>query len=514
MRRYMGLASGGLVLTLLLAAGCANKQGPVATRAAAQPQSCAALQELDLANVRIDVAEQISPDPIWNFPKNIFTARSGPDAGVHVSFCRVAGIIEDEVGFEVWLPDDWNGRLLGVGNAGFLGALNYPWIGPAVDAGYAGATSDLGHESTGPLDSAWAEERPDRVENFIHRAHHLLAVTAKQIVAAHYDRAAHHAYFNGCSAGGWQGLTEARLYPGDYDGIVAGAPGLNFVRLQTTQGWLVKQAGPGGALSASLLATIVKAEIAQCDADDGLKDGVISAPESCSFDPASLACVPGQKADACLTPAQIRTARLMNGRHKSKGGLDLYPGRAPGTPSSEALRELTMNQSLLAKMKTRYSWSPQTFDPDRDVPPLEKELDKAMAGSDPDLSAFAAQGGKLVLWQGWADPMVSPWGTIDYVTSVQAKLGDKAWNDFARFYVLPGVGHCTGGAGADKMNLLVPLVSWVEQSDPPGDLIAEKAATDTAPGFTRPVCRYPYAPVYDGKGDPLDAASFSCKRVR
>ena len=281
--------------------------------AAADPADCAKLSQLKLPDTRIEGAEAISGTPPWPLPEGVFTRLSpGPRMTVAVPFCRVRLVIEKEIRVEVWLPQDWNQRFEGVGTAGLTGALNYPAMAAALKARFATASTDTGHVTDRDVfQSDWIEGHAQRVIDFGHRAHHLMALRAKDVVKAYYGRGSSHNYFSGCSSGGWQGLTEAQRYPMDYDGILAGAPAINYLGA-TTRGMLLAQAAaahPEGNLDAAASKLLVDAAVARCDADDGLKDGLISAPLRCRFDPAQLQCKEGQTRE-CLTPAQVERAKL------------------------------------------------------------------------------------------------------------------------------------------------------------------------------------------------------------
>jgi feruloyl esterase len=349
------------------------------------------------------------------------------------------------------------------------------------------------------------------VESFSHGAHHALAVVSKELVAARYGRPQGYAYYTGCSTGGRQGLAEAQLYPEDYDGIVAGAPANNIVRLETAAPWLARTVGE--PLDPPLLTLVANAAVAQCDAQDGIEDGYITDPDGCGFDPASLACDAGDAPGQCLTPEQVETARRMHGRRVSAGGLSLYPGRAYGTAfAGESGPPIPPSATLLAQADSAYDWSLETFDYDRDVPPLEAEF-PGLVAMNPDLSAFADAGGKLILWHGWVDPLISPINTLDYFAAVKAQMGEAATTGFARLYMAPGVSHCAGGPGPDTFDALSSLEAWVERGEAPARIIASKLGPDGQPTRTRPLCPYPQVAVYDEGGSADDAASFSCQEL-
>lgn len=498
------------MVSLCVIALIACVSGTSAGSVSGQASSCASLKTLPLKEAHIEVAEAIVPNPVWPFPAFLGSALVGPDAGVRTPFCRIAGVIEDEIAFEVWLPEQWNGRLEAVGNTAFVGTLMYPAAAAALARGSAAATSDLGHRSKGGYDTSWAVGRPDRIDNYGRRAHHLVAVTAKQIVLARYGRPQEYAYFSGCSAGGWQGLTEAQLYPDDYQGILAMAPANNQVRANTTSLWRDEHFPNSERLATEQVALVTAAAVARCDAGDGVTDGIISAPESCSFDPRELLCKAGDAAGQCLTPPQLQRVQLLFGRRNTAAGLALYPGYAWGTAFQDT-PFLTASDSLTVLAGGRYAWSPKTFDFDRDVPRIEAEIGTMLGRSSPDLRAFASSGGKIILTQGWTDPIVSPYNTIDYFTAVRAKMGVDKVQDFARLYMAPGMAHCGGGVGPDSFDALPLLQRWVEVGVPPDRLIAAKLGPGGRPTRTRPLCPFPQIAVYDGKGDSDSAGNFMCK---
>lgn len=502
-RRVLALG----VAAASLLAGCTSDGGAQA----GAPMDCAALAGLALDGVRIDVAEEIRPDPLWSFPGGGGGGPPGMATGVSTPFCRVAGVAEPEIGFEVWLPEDWNGKIQNVGNGGYAGIFSYPAAAQALARGYATGTTDTGHKAEGGGFSAtWAVGRPERVETFGHLALHRLTEISKSLVRARYGREQDYAYYAGCSTGGRQGLAEAQLYPEDYDGILAGAPANNLVRLETSMVYMSSRYPSGAPLPPPLLQLVSRAAVAQCDPQDGVTDGIVSHQEACDFDPASLVCEAGDAPDQCLTPDQAATARLMHGPRSTEAGLGLYPGRAWGTPfAGETGPPADPSQTLVALMDSDYEWSISTFDYDRDVPPLEAEF-ASLINTDPDLSDFAEAGGKLILYHGWNDPLTVPHNTLGYFNAVKAEVGEATVEDFARLYMLPGVSHCAGGVGPDTHDALALLEAWVERGEAPERLITSKLGPDRQPAMTRPACPYPQVAVYDGAGDPNDAGSFSC----
>lgn len=474
-------------------------------------KSCHDLADLKLDNGRITTAEHVAPG--WKPPKSLF---NWGDSTAKTSFCRVTATVEKEIRIEVWLPDIWNQRFEGVGNGGLSGDINYVSMAQAVTAGFATASTDTGHVTAKTMfDSDWVAGHPDRVENFAHRGHHLMAVTAKKIVAAYYGAPASKNYFTGCSSGGWQALTEAQRYPEDYDGIVAGAPANNFVRLQSNgfyYAYVVRQT-PGGDLSAEKQQMLVKAMVTMCDAKDGLKDGIITDPRLCKFDFKKLQCRSGDGPD-CLTKAQVKRVSMLYGPRMSKKGLKLYPGQPLGVPPVSIFargdHDPFYDTMMILALKQRPSWSTATFDPDHDIAPIDKELGPMLNSTNPDLNAFKARGGKLVLYHGWGDPGLSPYNSLDYFEAVQRKVPDT--DGFMRLFLIPTMGHCGGGDGPNSFDSNSAIVNWVEKGEAPDALIGTHIAADGSYGMTRPLCAEPKIAVYKGAGATDDAANFICRK--
>jgi feruloyl esterase len=510
---------GGIMLNRLflwfLFASIFCSVAPASAEAAAG--SCEALTNLQLPDTRVQVAESITPNPEWQLPKNVWTgpvtvALYGKLPTVKVPFCRIALVIEKEINVEVWMPRDWNGMFQGVGNGGLTGGVNYPAMAVALERGFATASTDTGHVTEGHFDTDWIPGHPERVVNFGQRAHHLMAETAKKVVAKYYEKPSKYALYNGCSSGGWQGLTEAQKYPGDYDGIVAGAPANNSVRMSASgilsQQMLRKE--PAGAFSAEANQLLVKAAIAKCDALDGLPDGLIDDPRKCKFDPAELQCK-GGATTGCLTPAQVKRAEALYGPAKTTpGGLKLYPGMAIGTPPETPLPGADPGKpAIMLMMQPLPDWTIDTFDPDKHIPQMDKQLDADLGATQTDLSAFFKRGGKLILYHGWADQILSPYNTIDYYEDVRKTVGAKMTDVSARLFMAPGMAHCVGGTGPNVFDAVDAMVNWVEHGKSAEQILATHVTAGKV-DRSRPLCAYPKVAKYKGSGSIDDAANFTC----
>jgi feruloyl esterase len=448
-----------------------------------------------------------------------------PAGGGLPEYCQVQGHVDTGIGFEVRLPTGWNGKLYFQGSGGFAG--NIPAPGPGLVSGYAVATTDTGHQGAVPgpaTDASWALNNPDRQIDFAYRAVHVATVAAKQIVQAFYGRPPARSYFEGCSTGGRQALMEAQRYPADFNGIIAGAPALDQTGAVVAENWNAQalHVAPLPMDKVSLLAGEV---LAECDAKDGLVDGLIGDPRRCRFDPGTLQCPAGDAPD-CLTPEQVRTVRMMySGPVNSQGdriylgfpqghedGADGWPlwitGNGTATPRAFAFQDQFLHFFIFGPTFDTLTFNFDT-DPARLAPAAE-----FLNATNPDLSVFEANGGKLIMWQGWSDPNLTPFRSVRYFLATVDAFGAGNAEDRARFFRLfmaPGVHHCSGGPGPNTFDLLTPLENWVEGGIAPDRIIASHI-TGGMVDRTRPLCPYPQEARYSGSGSIDDAANFVCSR--
>jgi len=481
---------------------------------------CADLAKLALPDAKITSAEMVTSGQF----------AAGRQTLPVPQMCRVAGTVAPAIKFEVWLPtpDKWNGRFEAVGGGGLAGRLSYPDMAKAVSEGYATASTDTGHEAS---DNTWLYDSGKR-RDFGYRSIHEMTVKAKAIIEAHYGKAQDHAYFNGCSTGGRQALSEAQMFPADYDGIVAGDPEGDFVRLHMQELWgaWTTLREEGTALSKEDLTLLGSAVMDACDAGDGVKDGILSNPASCHFDPAVLECK-GEKTASCLTAKQIDTVKkTYRGAYNPRTNEQIYPGPSYGSEAAMAGNPgwgMTMNgrpfssavQTVGDMGLNNPKWDWKSFDYDKDADLVNKKLDSELNSVNPDLGPFEKHGGKIVLYHGWVDALATPQATIDYYNDMIAfrkretgtadPAGDIA--KFARLFMVPGLGHCNGGAGPGDADFLATVVSWVEEGKAPDTIIAAKKDKDGKTEMTRPLCTYPKIATYKGSGDTNDAANFQCK---
>ena len=435
------------------------------------------------------------------------------------AFCRVAVTArptpDSDIKVEVWLPDGdrWNGKLLGADNGGFSGAINYVALARAITNGYAAVSTDSGHAGD-QMD--FGIGHPEKIVDWAYRSIHEMTAIAKTVVEKATGRAPRRSYFSGCSTGGQQALSEAQRYPADYDGLVAGAPGNN--RLNLIYGflwsWLAAHDTDGSPiLPSAKLPALAQAAVAACDRIDGLEDGLISDPGSCHFDPAVLACTAAES-DTCLTPAQVEAVKKIYGGARTTSGHLLYPGWAPGSETGWGTyivnpREPVRIGLFRGWMLRNPEWDPRSFDWERDVTAANTAFPFLSAMST-DYSAFKARGGKLIMYTGLADPVVSPFDTIAYYEGVAKAMGGMtATQSFFRFFPAPGMAHCGGGAGPNTFDALAALDAWVEHGTAPDSILASHSTGGTV-DRTRPLCTYPAVARYVGSGSIDDAANFTC----
>jgi Tannase and feruloyl esterase len=423
--------------------------------------------------------------------------------------CDVKAVIRPEQGSEIGvvyrLPQDWNGKLLTLGGGGWMGNVSLQAAREGLTRGYATLQTDAGHASGTPFDaSAWAIN-PDgsadraRLVDFSYRAIHLTTERGKQLVAAYYGRSARRAYYQGCSTGGRMGLMEVQRYPADFDGVIAGAP---VYTLQTqTSAQLRSEAfeAPGARLMPSQLKLLHDAVLAACDANDGAADGVLRDPRACKFDPGALQCAADRQGADCLGAAQVAAVRrVYAGQMAGDGSVAAYPlerGSETGwvrlVPATEA-GDPGANSGGMYALRGPLLGNP-AFDLSRftadDVAKVRSSwLASVYEAANPDISEFVRRGGKLILYHGFSDPGPSPRGTIEYLETVMNKT--RRADGAVRLFLEPGMGHCRGGDGPDRIEWLGALENWVEKGAAPEQLPATKADSNLAWN----VCAWPKLP--------------------
>jgi feruloyl esterase len=433
------------------------------------------------------------------------------------AFCRVVASLkptfDSDIRTEIWLPlSGWNGKFVAVGNAGWGGAIGsgaYADMAEALRRGYATSATDDGHPDRG---AAFVVGHPEKFIDFAYRAQREMTVEAKVLIKALYGREATYSYWNGCSAGGREGLLQAYRYPDEFDGVIAGDPA--NVRRNAWALWLANQAlkDPAAYIPPAKYPMIHRAVLETCDAKDGLKDGLIESPEKCQIDFKVLQCKAADAPD-CLTARQVHTAQTIISPATDSTGKVIFPRLEPGTEldwgrlaGGPAPADLFVDQfRYIVYHDANWDW--RTFDLDRDsvkANDASKDIDEM----NPDLSRFAQRGGKLLLYHGWADQQVAPGSTVEFYKSVRA-LNEKSENSVLLFMV-PGMGHCGGGEGPDTFDKLGVIEKWVEQGQAPSQIVAAHSTAGKV-DRTRPLCPYPQIATYKGNGSIDEASNFVCR---
>jgi len=453
--------------------------------------SCAALKQADI-EAAVGSATRI---------ESAATMQSGGKA----EYCRVRGVISPAVRFEVQLPvARWTQRFVQTGCGGLCGQLDIhldkaETCKPAQNGELVLASTDMGHQ--GGMDGTWGRTNYQARVDFAYRGVHVTTLAAKALIERYYGQKARFAYFFGCSDGGREALMEAQRYPQDFNGIIAGAPAMNF----TTQnsffhGWnaVQNQHSDGSPiLTADKLAILHGAVISQCDAQDGLRDGLISDPLACHPDLSKITCAVGQGTDTCLTAEQVHVANeIYRGAHDSAGRGLVISGPLPGSEinwvgvyvpppgQSGSMSQMTAEgtiRNLDSDPNPPADFKLRDFRFDQANFVATTRLHALYDSTDTDLTAFAKAGGHLILWHGLADPHISPMNTVAYYQGMQRVMGPQAVDALARLYLFPGGAHCGGGEGPFDFDVLTPMIDWVEKGVEPGALIASHSSGSVGP---------------------------------
>jgi Tannase and feruloyl esterase len=531
--------TGALMLSLTLST-CA-----IFVSIPASATTCASLASLSLPNTTITLAQS------YTAGQTVTGTTTAP-----VALCRVAGTVkptsESNIHFEVWIPTDgsWNGKYQQIGNGGFAGSISVATIANGVSRGYATAGTDDG--TSGPPSGAPSFiGNPEVLIDYGYRAIKVTTDDSKAIVEALMGHNPRYSYFVGCSDGGREALKEAQLYPDDFNGIIVGSPvndqvgefGSSYLYdMQATLNGPQTGGVPDAYLPASALALLSTPALAQCVGIDGgvATDAFLSDPRQCFFDPQVAECKAGQDSSTCLTPAQVEAARkIYFGPHNHRGEL-LFPGYEPGGESASGDWSTWISGTSPSSPGAQYtlgygfacdlvqgvtSCNYLSVDVDEQDARARKTLQPILSSVNPDLQRFKSHGGKMIQYAGWADTAIAPENGLNYYRTVERTIGDP--HDFYRVFMVPGMAHCSGGAGPnsfgngtsngpvidDAHDVLKALERWVEHGVAPQKIIATHYVNNTpAQGvqFQRPLCPYPKRGEYIGTGDPNDASNFKC----
>jgi feruloyl esterase len=460
---------------------------------------------------------------------SVASAELQPAAGNTPEFCRVLGQVQPDIRFEIALPTAWNKRLFTIGNGGYAGEnLETPGRvnarNEALRKGFAFAQHNTGHDAAEEPLATFAVNS-QKVLDYGFRAMHVTVETARKLTEAFYGAAPFRSYYDSCSTGGRQALIAAQRFPRDLDGIVCGAPVLDFTGTMLKYvSWA--QATAAAPVPYAKLKLLSDRVYAQCDAKDGLQDGLIDDPRRCGFDPArDLPRCASTDAPDCFTEGEIRSLQNLYGDLVVKGkrlfpgwpvgaevagsngrsGWDMWLVREKGPTIGFAFAESFFRYMAYPKKDPKLELT--SFDFDRDPPRLDY-IAKVLNATDTDLAPFRDRGGKLLMWYGWADQALNPMMGVEYYEAVVKRMGPST-KDFFRLFMMPGVFHCGGGVGCSSFDRLAAIMDWVERGKPPEGLVA----TRTEKGKllrSRPLCAYPQVAKYKGSGSIDDAANFVC----
>jgi feruloyl esterase len=501
----------GLTVAIALSA-CGGDDEDAVMPSPLQTSGCSSVTAgaLSSSDATVSIAQAVTAGPF--VPPGSTTS-----VGNMPHFCRVAALLkpspDSAVNVEFWLPESWNGKLVSVGNGGLAGTISYADMAPALAKGYATVSTDTGHTAT---DLTWLPNKTREYE-YMTGSIHAMTVAAKSLVQRYYGRSQSRAYYQGCSTGGGQAFSAVQRFPDDYDGVIAGAP-QNFpthFRAALLNNWLAANATPESVLPAATMANVTKAILNQCGQPQEVTDGFLLNPQACTFDPAKLQCAPGQSDATCLTPAQIDTVKTVYGGLRSAKGTPIWPGLFVGSEAGWQAQG-TAGGAPFATSSNFFRIG-VLQDPNYDLKKID--LESAIKQADglfsdvlnsisTNIAPFTSKGGKLLMYHGWSDNLISPQNSINYYETLVEQSGSRSQTENStRLFMVPGMGHCSGGPGATSFDTLTSLDNWVETNQAPPTLTATSTST---PAFTRPLCPYPQVAEYKGAGDRNTAANWQC----
>ncbi|HEY6169415.1 MAG TPA: tannase/feruloyl esterase family alpha/beta hydrolase [Verrucomicrobiae bacterium] len=442
--------------------------------------------------------------------------------------CRVTAIVThppagDRVKVWIGLPlTNWNGRFQGNGGGGFLGGSEGSLRGP-VARGFSTGATDTGHQGGSgrfALDASGRQNWQGIIDN-AYLGIHEMTVVGKGLTKAFYGKAPRYSYFVGGSTGGRQGLMEVQRFPEDYDGVISACPAINWHRFVPASLWPeVVMLSMSNFVSKAKLDAATAAAVAACDADDGVKDGVIDDPLHCTYDPRAL--VGTKVGDETFTEADAEVIRKtwqgprrLDGTfiwHGLERGADMFPyAGTSGSPLNGKPFSIALEYwAYYLAQDAKWNWNTLTYAAFEQLWTKSVEQYGAVIGTDdPNLTRFRDHGGKVIIYHGLADQLIPAAGSIDYYKRVQQHMGGpKKTAQFARLFLVPGVDHGFRGAGAAPTGLNEAIVRWVEEGKAPDKLMAEKRDSTGKLIRTRPLFPFPHVARYKGSGSTEDAANF------
>lgn len=495
---------------------------PAHGRATGQSESCESLARLALPHTLVTQAQPVAAGE-FTLPQRVDAPAARAGRANDVAFCRVAATLtpsaDSHIKIEVWLPlSGWNGKFVAAGNGGWAGRIAYSGMLPALQQGYATASTDTGHDASLPGQDGgeFIIGHPERLIDYAYRAYHLTTLTAKEIISAFYGRSPAHSYWVGCSLGGLEGLIEAKRFPEDFDGIVVGSPPNPITAFNAAQiwpAWLISK-DPSRYIPPSKLPMIHEAALKACASPIGRKHGFIEEPDRCPFDPGVLLCK-GEDAPDCLTAPQLDLMhRIYAGPANPRTHEPIFAGLSPGAelqlPKYSQQTEAYSTALDLFRYAALHNadWDWTAFDFDRVLAAAEREVGPILH-VDSNLNAFLDRGGKLMLYIGGTE-YKNFTHLRDYYLDILRNAG-AGKDGSVRLFLVPGMDHCGGGAGCDTFDKLGPIDAWVEGGRAPERIVTSKVSGGTVVR-TRPICAYPLVARYKGTGNTDEAGSFVCAK--
>ncbi|KAH6642732.1 Tannase/feruloyl esterase [Boeremia exigua] len=461
-----------------------------------------------------------------------------PSQAVSIDLCRVGLNIStsarSSIRMEAWLPQNWSGRFLSVGNGGLGGCIQYEDIEYAASLGFAAVGTNNGHDGTTGQSFL---NNPEVIADYAYRAVHTGVLAGKDISRTFYGKKHRKSYYLGCSTGGRQGFKSIQDFPDDFDGVAAGAPAFAFNNLTSWSSSFYSLTGPPTAptfVPASLWPVVHQDVLKQCDSLDGAADGILESPDLCDYDPSGLLCTAGQNSSSCLTSQQVETVRKVFSPIYDDEGSLVYPRLQPGAEAAEAPFSLLNGQRSGSSDWFSYAifndsnWDPLTLKPSdyRISSGLNLFNIETWNG---DLSSFKRRAGKVIHYHGLQDGIIPDSNSPRYYEHVSKTMNQtpEQLDSFYRYFRISGMMHCGGGLGAAAIgnmrrnmgsldpqeNVLTALVRWVEEGIAPDTITGtafNNGTADSGVDFKRKHCRWPYRNIYKGPGDFKNPDSWKC----
>jgi feruloyl esterase len=487
---------------------------------------CANLKQVRFPHATITMAELVAPGG--------FRPQSGGRAGPQQfsdlpAFCRIQATLapssDSDIQVELWLPNAsrWNSKLRGIGNGGLGGGafVNPGGLANAVRQGYAASGNNTGHEGG----SEYAIGHPEKIKDFGYRSSHEMTVFSKAMIGAYYDSPLKYSVMSESGGGTIAALSAAQRYPEDYDVLAVTSMSSYLSRHTFGQMWIwyATHKDEASFIPPAKYAVLHEAALRACDADDGLADGIIATAERCHFDPGVIQC---RSADApdCLTAPQVAAARkIYAGPKNPRTGEQIYSPLYPGSElgwgqlagGAEPLGIPIDFFRYYVFQDPTWDYKARPLNFDSDVALAERAEIAPVNAVDPDLRKYFARGGKLLLIGGWNDASVPPNVAVNYYKAVVARTGAQSTRESMRFFMVPGMGHGLGTAGAENfyVDTLALIEQWKQTGQAPDQLVVSHYKDGKEVG-QRLVCQYPQIAFYKGSGNPENPTSFECRSVK